>query len=70
MQSNDSLVAQWSRANGGYMASSGRRKLASRLWKRIRARVKAGTLDLHNYHTLSPDPKPKPSLRELLKGGS
>lgn len=68
MQSNDSLVAQWSEANRGYMASTGRRKLASRLWKRIRARVKAGTLKLEDYHTVTP--KPKPSLRELLKGGA
>jgi hypothetical protein len=68
MQSNDSLVAQWAKANQGYMAQTKRRKLASRLWKRIRARVKAGTLKLEDYHTVTPEPKPKPSLRALLKG--
>lgn len=50
MQSNDSLVAEWNRANRSHMAQTGRRKLASRLWKRIRHRVKAGTLNLADYH--------------------
>jgi len=49
-QSNDSLVAQWAKVNKGYMARSGRRKLAARLWKQIKRRVRAGTLKLEDYH--------------------
>lgn len=66
-QSNASLVAQWATANKGYMAQTGRRKLAARLWKRIRQRVKAGTLKLEDYHTTPATNKP--SLRDKLRGG-
>ena len=65
-QSNSSLVAEWAAANKSYMAQTGRRKLASRLWKRIRQRVKAGTLKLEDYHTTPP--VKKPSLKDLLRG--
>ena len=64
-QSNESLVAEWATANKSYMSQTGRRKLASRLWKRIRQRVKAGTLKLEDYHT-TPAVK-KPSLRNKLR---
>jgi hypothetical protein len=70
VQSNESLVAEWARANRGYMSSIGKRKLASRLWKKIKRRVKAGTLKLEDYHTVTPPVEEKPSLRSLLKGDS
>lgn len=63
MQSNESLVAEWTRATSGYMSSTGRRKLASRLWKRIRQRVKTGTLNLEDHFK----PKKRASLLTKLR---
>jgi hypothetical protein len=70
-QSNDSLIAQWTKANKGYMASTGRRKLAARLRKRIKRRIRAGTRRIEDYHKspiLPASAGKKPSLLLKLRG--